>query len=100
MSHTYKEGLIETTGGIELKVAARTESSKIAGAIVKNLNEGKKVTLIAMGAGAVNQAVKAICIARGMTAPHGHNMATIPAFVDEMVDGVSKTAIRFILFNR
>jgi stage V sporulation protein S len=100
MSFTYKEDLIETNSGIELKVASRTEAAKAAGAIVKNLGEGRRVTLIAMGAGAVNQAVKAICIARGMAAPHGHNLATIPAFVDEMVDGVSKTAIRFIIFNR
>ena len=100
MTHTLIEGITSTSEGIELKVAARTPAAKAAGAIVKNLQEGKRVSLIAMGAGAVNQAVKAICIARGMAAPHGYNLICIPAFVDEVVDGESKTAIRMLIFNR
>jgi len=78
-----------------LKVAGSSSSSKVAGAIVKYMNEGCVVTLIAMGAGAVNQAVKAIAIARGMAAPQGWDLACIPGFSDELVDGIKKTAITF-----
>lgn len=100
MTHTLVEGTKKTPDGIELKVAGRTPAAKAAGAIVKNFQEGKKVSLIAMGAGAVNQAVKAVCIARGMAAPHGYNLVCIPAFVDEVVDGESKTAIRLLIFDK
>ena len=100
MVFTQRESTTETPEGIELKVASRTESSKAAGAIVKYLQEGRRVSLIAMGAGAVNQAVKAIIIASGMAAPHGYHLYCIPAFVDEVVDGVSKTAIRFYVRSR
>ena len=94
---TQRESANVTTNGVELRVAAGTQSSKAAGAIVKNLQEGKDVTLLAMGAGAVNQAVKAVCIARGMIAPHGKNLSTIPGFVDETIAGEKKTAIRFFI---
>jgi len=80
---------------ISLKVAGKSEAAKVAGSIVKNMQEGKRVELLAMGAGAVNQAVKAICIARGMVGSHGWNLYTIPGFKDEVVKGISKTAIRF-----
>ena len=95
--HTQHESTKRTFGGVELRVAAGTQASKAAGAIMKNLQEGQDVSLLAMGAGAVNQAVKAICIARGMAAPHGRNLSTIPGFVDEQVDGERKTAIRFFV---
>jgi stage V sporulation protein S len=80
-----------------LRIAAGTQASKAAGAIVRNLQEGHSVSLLAMGAGAVNQAVKAICIARGMAAPHGRNLSTTPGFEDEHVGEERKTAIRFFI---
>lgn len=85
---------------IELRVAGGSPSAKVAGAIVKYLDEGYSVSLLSMGAGAVNQAVKAVCIARGMAAPKGWNLAVIPGFVDEEIDGVPKTAIRLVVLNR
>lgn len=97
MSHTQREEAIARGDTIFLKVAGGSPAPKVAGSIVKNLDEGKKVTLIAMGAGAVNQAVKAIAIARGMAAPKGWNLSCIPAFTDEEVDGVVKTAIKLIV---
>ncbi|MBT9157454.1 MAG: Stage V sporulation protein S [Firmicutes bacterium] len=56
--------------------------------------------LQAVGAGAVNQAVKAIAICRGYVASNGVNLVTIPAFTDIYIDGVLRTAIRFIVNPR
>jgi len=92
---TQQESTQRTDDGVQLKVAGGSNSSKVAGAIVKYMNEGAVVSLVAMGAGAVNQAVKAIAIARGMAAPQGWNLFCIPGFSDENVDGVTKTAIVF-----
>ena len=87
-------------GTIELRVAGGSPSTKVAGAIIKYLQEGREVTLIAMGAGAINQMVKAVAISRGMGATHGWDLKVIPCFSDEMVDGVKKTAIRLIVVKR
>jgi stage V sporulation protein SpoVS len=84
-------------GSVLLKVAGGSEGKKVAGAIAKYLNEGAEVSLIAIGAGAVNQMVKSVCIARSMVAARGWNLKIIPGFVDEAVQGVPKTAIRFYL---
>ncbi len=80
---------------IELLVAGRTVHAKTAGAIAKYLAEGYTVSVRAMGAGAVNQAVKALCIARGMVAPKGNNLSFIPAFSDGETDGEQRTSIVF-----
>ncbi len=53
-----------------------------------------------MGAGAVNQAVKAIAIARGYVAPNGIDLITIPAFAEIAIEGEERTAIRFIVEPR
>ena len=54
----------------------------------------------AVGAGAVNQAVKAIAITRGFIAPNGVDLVTIPAFVEINIDGEERTAIKFIVEPR
>ena len=56
--------------------------------------------LQAVGAGAVNQAVKAIAIARGYVAPNGIDLVAIPAFVEIDIDGEQRTAIRFMIGRR
>jgi len=91
--------IIENDREILLRVAAGSEGKKVAGAIAKNLIEGKEVSLIAMGAGAVNQMVKGVCIARSMVASKGWNLKVIPGFVDEVVDDTTKTAIKFFLLK-
>ena len=54
----------------------------------------------AVGAGAINQAVKAIAISRGYIAPSGVNLVCVPGFVDIEIDGEEKTAIKFIVEPR
>lgn len=95
---TQHEDVARTPDGtVKLKVAGGSNSAKVAGAIAKYMGEGNRVLLLAMGAGAVNQAVKAVAIARGMTAPQGWNLTVTPGFSDEVVDGVRKTAIVLIV---
>lgn len=91
--------MIETKDGlsIELRVAAGSPTGKVAGAIVGYFEDDYKVSMVAMGAGAVNQAVKAICIARGMAAAKGKEISCIPGYIDYCVGGVTKTAIKFFL---
>ena len=82
---------------IVLKIKNDSEPGKIAGAIVAHIKENKKVELTAIGAGAVNQAVKSIAIARGFIAPIGINLSCIPAFTNVEVENKDRTGIKFIL---
>jgi stage V sporulation protein S len=54
----------------------------------------------AVGAGALNQAIKAVAIARGFVAPTGVNLVCIPAFADILIDGEERTAIRILVEPR
>ena len=54
----------------------------------------------AIGAGTLNQAIKAVAIARGFVAPSGKNLICIPAFTDIIIDGEEKTAIKLIIESR
>jgi stage V sporulation protein S len=83
-----------------LRIAADSSPKSIAGALTAILKEESFVELQAVGAGAVNQAVKAIAIARGYIAPNGINIIMIPAFVEIDIDGDERTAIRFIVEPR
>jgi len=97
MDTDYKVDNRDAENQIALKVAAGSPPKGVAGAIVKNMNEGKEVTLLAMGAGAVNQAVKAVCLARGMVAVHGQNLYVIPGMVDTFSNDEQKTAISLLV---
>lgn len=85
-----------------LHVAAHSNPAAVAGAIAGNIREHKTCEIQAIGAGAINQTVKAIAIARGYVAPSGINLACVPAFIDIMIDGEERTAIRFVVepYNR
>ena len=82
---------------ILLKIKNNSEPQKVAGAVVAYLREGKKVELQAIGAGAVNQAVKSIAVARGFIAQEGVNLSCIPAFTDVEVEEEERTGIKFII---
>lgn len=83
-----------------LKVGADSKPKAVAGALAAVLREKGKVELQAVGAGAVNQAVKAIAITRGFVAPNGIDLVAIPAFTKVMIDGEERTAIKFLVEAR
>ena len=83
-----------------LKVGADSKPKAVAGALAAVLRERGSVELQAVGAGAVNQAVKAIAITRGFVAPNGIDLVTIPAFTKVMIDGEERTAIKFLVSAR
>ncbi|MDD5092606.1 MAG: stage V sporulation protein S [Candidatus Wallbacteria bacterium] len=80
-----------------LKISAKSNPKSVAGAIAAVVEKNKEAELVAIGAGAVNQAAKAIAIARGYLAPRGIDLSTVIAFAKVDVEGIEKTAMRFIV---
>jgi len=80
-----------------LKVSSKSNPSKVAGAIANVFRQDGNVEIQTIGAGSLNQAIKAIAIARGFVAPSGKNLVVIPAFSDIVIEGVEKTAIKLIV---
>ncbi|MDK2821054.1 MAG: stage sporulation protein [Clostridia bacterium] len=83
-----------------LKVSAQSNPKSVAGALAAVFRQHGKAEIQAVGAGAVNQAVKAMAIARGFIAPNGIDLVMIPAFAEISIDGEERTAIRFIIEPR
>lgn len=82
---------------VELRAASRSNPSKVAGAIVKYIDEGGRVSVKAIGAGAVNSMMKAVTIARSMAASVGYDLSFVSGFVDEMIEGEKKTALKVFI---
>lgn len=80
-----------------LKVRSKSNPSSVAGALANVFREKNKVEMQAIGAGALNQAIKAVAIARGFVAPSGKDLICIPAFTDIVIDGEERTAIKLII---
>lgn len=83
-----------------LKVSATSKPKSVAGALAAVVREKGSVEIQAVGAGAVNQSVKAIAIARGFVAPNGIDLVCVPAFSEIDIDGEERTAIRFLVGSR
>ncbi|MCI8485295.1 MAG: stage V sporulation protein S [Lachnospiraceae bacterium] len=83
-----------------LKVSSKSVPNSVAGAVAEVVREKGSAEIQAIGAGAINQAVKAIAISRGFLAPAGIDLICIPAFADIEVEGEKRTAIRLILEQR
>ncbi|MCX8131936.1 MAG: stage V sporulation protein S [Clostridia bacterium] len=83
-----------------LKVSAKSQPKSVAGALAGVLRENNSAEIQAVGAAAVNQAVKAIAITRGFVAPNGIDLVAVPAFSEVNIDGEQRTAIRFIIESR
>lgn len=83
-----------------LKVSSKSSPASVAGAIAGMIKDGLHVEIQAVGAGAVNQAVKAIAISRGFLSPVGIEIVCAPSFADIVIDGEYRTAIRFTVEPR
>lgn len=83
-----------------LKVSTQSQPKAVAGALAAVLRSGSAAEIQAVGAGAVNQAVKAIAITRGYVAPNGLDIIAIPAFSTVDIEGEGKTAIKFTIEPR
>ena len=80
-----------------LKISAKSSPNSIAGAIAGLVKENGRAEMQAIGAGAINQAVKAVAIARGFVAPTGVELVCSPAFTDVVIDNEGKTGIKFVV---
>ena len=83
-----------------LKVSSKSNPNSVAGALAGVLREKGSAEIQAIGAGALNQAIKSIAIARGFVAPSGLDLICVPAFTDIEIDGEQKTALKLIIEPR
>lgn len=81
-----------------LKVSSKSSPASVAGAIAGMVKDGVPVNIQSVGAGAVNQAVKAVAIARGFLIPTGVDISCAPTFADININGESRTAIRIAVY--
>lgn len=77
-----------------LKVSSKSNPNSVAGALAGVVRSSGSVEIQVVGAGALNQAIKAVAIARGYLAPGGQDLTCRPTFADIRIEGESRTAIR------
>jgi stage V sporulation protein S len=98
---TYQvDGEVVGVVGEVLKVSARSRPSAVAGAIAGVVREAGRAEVQAIGAGATNQAVKAVAIARDYLRETGIEAICVPAFIDVTIDNEDRTAIRLVVEPR
>jgi len=83
-----------------IKVSAQSVPKLVAGAIAGIIRNNQSVEVVTIGAGAVNQAVKSIAIARGYVAPNGFDLICVPGFSQIEIDGNSRTSVKFVVEKR
>ena len=83
-----------------LKVSTRSNPNSVAGAIAGALRAAGAVEVQVVGAGALNQAIKAVAIARGFVVASGIDLVCVPTFADIQIDGEQRTAIRLAIEDR
>ncbi|MDQ1358540.1 MAG: stage sporulation protein [Acidimicrobiaceae bacterium] len=83
-----------------LKVSSKSNPNSVAGAMAGVVRQSGSVEVQVVGAGALNQAIKAVAIARGYVAPSGTDLTCVPTFADIEIDGQSRTAIRLLVESR
>lgn len=99
VTEIVSEGIVIGIGEV-LKVSARSRPSAVAGAIAGVVREAGKAEVQAIGAGATNQAIKAVAIARDYLAESGIEAICVPAFIDVTIDNEDRTAIRLLVEPR
>ena len=82
---------------ITFRVKSKTDVNKLGGAIFTNIKNCDKIELTCLGAGSLNQAVKAVITAKGMSAPLGISLYIEPSFDITEVDNEEKTLIKLIV---
>lgn len=80
-----------------IKVSAHSSVNAVAGAIANTIREKGKAEVQVVGAGALNQGMKALIIARGYVAPSGIDLICVPAFIEILINGEPRTAIRLMI---
>jgi stage V sporulation protein S len=83
-----------------IKVSSKSRSTSVAGAIAGIVREHNRAEVQAIGAGAVNQSVKATAIARSYLREDGINVIVIPQFTEVEIDGQERTALRLTVEPR
>lgn len=86
---------------MDVRVSSKSNPSSVAGMIANLIKDGQeKVKVSCVGAGALNQSIKAIAIARGYVAPLGFDLICVPSFKSIQMDGMDRTAIQLIIEPR
>ncbi|CEK29872.1 stage V sporulation protein S [[Clostridium] sordellii] len=80
-----------------LKVSSKSNPNSVAGALAGVIREKGSAEIQAIGAGALNQAIKSIAVARGFVAPSGIDLVCIPSFTDVKIEEEERTAIKLIV---
>jgi len=83
-----------------IKVSGKSRTSAVAGAIAGVFREQRHVEVQAIGASAINQAVKALALSRNYLAEDGFNVIFVSEFVDVEIDEKVRTAIKFTVEER
>jgi stage V sporulation protein S len=83
-----------------LKVSAKSNPNSVAGALAAVLRERDTAELQAVGAGAINQAVKAVAIARSYLKPSEIDLVCVPSFIDVEINGNERTGISLAIERR
>lgn len=83
-----------------IKVSAHSRSTAVAGAIAGVMRDNRHAEVQAIGASAVNQAIKAIAIARGYLSADGIDIVCFPEFVDIDIEGKERTAVKLTIEPR
>jgi len=81
-------------------VSTKSNPNSVAGAMAGVLRQAGSVEVQVVGAGALNQAIKAMAIARGYVASSGIDLVCTPSFADIEIDGERRTAIRLVIEDR
>lgn len=83
-----------------IKVSGKSRTAAVAGAIAGVIRENQHAEVQAIGASAINQAVKAMALAKNYLVEDGYNIVIVPEFVDVEIDDKIRTAIRFTVEPR
>lgn len=80
-----------------LKISTKSNPNSVAGALAAVIKDGHVAEMELVGAGALNQAIKAVAIARGFLAPSGVELVCIPSFINLIIDDEERTGIRLVV---